>query len=200
MTIATIELEQPQDSDAIEALLDEAFGADRHKKQSYRYRHMTAPVGELCLVAREGERLVGTVRHWPVTIVGDKGMTPALLLGPIGVLAVRRNNRIGDRLMRESLRRAFDLGHGIVLLVGDLSYYGRFGFRPAAPRGITMPGEQPHRLQVLELQADALNAVSGDLWPVKSVAARTKVRLRKAPAKKSGGAGAPPLMKGRYGT
>ena len=137
-------------------MLDEAFGADRHKKQSYRYRHMTAPVGELCLVAREGERLVGTVRHWPVTIVGDKGMTPALLLGPIGVLAARRNNRIGDRLMRESLRRAFELGHSIVLLVGDLSYYGRFGFRPAAPRGITMPGEQPHRLQVLELQADAL--------------------------------------------
>ena len=199
MTTATIELEQPQDNAAIEALLDEAFGADRHRKQSYRFRHMTAPVGELCLVAREGDRVVGTVRHWPVTIVGDQRMTPALLLGPIGVAADRRNNRIGDRLMRESLRRAFELGHAIVLLVGDLSYYGRFGFRPAAPRGITMPGEQPHRLQLLELQTGAQDGVSGDLWPVKSVAARTKVRVRKAPAKKSG-AGASSMMKGRYGT
>ena len=200
MTTATIDLEQPQDAPAIEALLDEAFGADRHRKQSYRFRHMTAPVGELCLVAREGERLVGTVRHWPVTIVGDKRMTPALLLGPIGVAADRRNNRIGDRLMRESLRRAMELGHGIVLLVGDLSYYGRFGFRPAALRGITMPGEQPHRLQLLELQAGLLDGVSGDLWPVKSVAARSKVRVRKPPARKGSNAVAHPMKKGRYGT
>ncbi len=200
MTTATIDLEQPQDAPAIEALLDEAFGADRHRKQSYRFRHMTAPVGELCLVAREGERLVGTVRHWPVTIVGDQRMTPALLLGPIGVAADRRNNRIGDRLMRESLRRALELGHAIVLLVGDLSYYGRFGFRPAASRGITMPGEQPHRLQLLELQAGSLEGVSGDLWPVKSVAARAKVRVRKPPARKGSNAAAQPMKKGRYGT
>ena len=200
MTTVTIELEQPQDTAAIEALLDEAFGPDRHRKQSYRFRQMTAPVGELCLVAREGGRVVGTVRHWPVTIVGDKRMTAALLLGPIGVAADRRNNHIGDRLMRESLRRALELGHGIVLLVGDLSYYGRFGFRPAAPRGITMPGEQPHRLQLLELQAGALDGVSGDLWPVKSVAGRAKARVRKVPAKKSGEAEASPLNKGRYGT
>lgn len=200
MTNATIELEQPQDAAAIEALLDEAFGADRHRKQSYRFRQMTVPAGELCLVAREGERLVGTVRNWPVTIVGDERMTPALLLGPIAVAADRRNIRIGDRLMRESLRRAFDIGHAIVLLVGDLSYYGRFGFRPAVLRGITMPGEQPHRLQVLELQAGSLDGVAGDLWPVKSVAGRAKVRVRKAPARKSGKAEASPLMKRRFGT
>jgi predicted N-acetyltransferase YhbS len=199
MTDTTIELEQPQDNAAIDALLDEAFGADRHRKQSYRYRHMTAPVGELCLVVREDDRLVATVRHWPVTIVGDDKMTPALLLGPIAVAADRRNVRIGDRLMREGLRRALELGHNIVLLVGDLSYYGRFGFRPAALRGITMPGEQPHRLQLLELQAGSLEGVSGDLWPVKSVASRTKVRVRRSSAKKGGATGAPPL-KIRYGT
>jgi hypothetical protein len=84
--------------------------------------------------------------------------------------------------------------------VGDLSYYGRFGFRPAAPRGITMPGEQPHRLQLLELQSEALDGVSGDLWPVKSVARRAKVKVRRGAAKKSGEAEASPLMKGRYGT
>jgi predicted N-acetyltransferase YhbS len=180
---ATIELEQPHDAPAIELLLDEAFGVDRHNKQSYRYRRLTGPVPELCLVAREGGRLVGTVRHWPVTIVGDQRMTPALLLGPIGVAADRRSLKIGDRLMRESLRRALDLGYAIVLLVGDLSYYGRFGFRPAAARGIDMPGEQPHRLQVLELQPGALEGVAGDLWPVQSQSERKKARANR-PAKK----------------
>jgi predicted N-acetyltransferase YhbS len=197
---ATIELEQPQDAPAIELLLDEAFGDDRHKKQSYRYRRLIGPVAELCLVAREAGRLVGTVRHWPVTIVGDQRMTPALLLGPIGVAADRRSLKIGDRLMRESQRRALELGHAIVLLVGDLSYYGRFGFRPAAAHGIGMPGEQPHRLQVLELQAGALDGVAGDLWPVRSESAVKKPGVRKAASKKSGRAMAPPLRSRRYGT
>ena len=179
----TIELEQPHDAPAIELLLDEAFGVDRHNKQSYRYRRLTGPVAGLCLVARESGRLVGTVRHWPVTIVGDRRMTPALLLGPIGVAADRRSLKIGDRLMRESQRRALELGHAVVLLVGDLSYYGRFGFRPAAARGIDMPGEQPHRLQVLELQPGALDGVTGDLWPVQSQAERKRARADK-PTKK----------------
>src|SRR5258706_11603045 len=108
----TIELEQPNDASAIELLLDEAFGVNRHNKQSYRYRRLSAPVAGLCLVAREGDRLVATVRQWPVTIVGDRRMTPALLLGPIGVAADRRSLRIGDRLMRESLRQALELGYG----------------------------------------------------------------------------------------
>jgi len=199
MTV-TIELEQPNDAAAIELLLDEAFGVDRHNKQSYRYRRLTGPVAGLCLVAREAGHLVGTVRHWPVTIVGDRRMTSALLLGPIGVAADRRSRRIGDRLMRESQRRALELGYAIVLLVGDLSYYGRFGFRSAAAHGIGMPGEQPHRLQVLELQAGALDGVAGDLWPVRSETAVKKPGARKAASKKSVRAVAPPLRSRRYGT
>jgi predicted N-acetyltransferase YhbS len=179
MTV-TIDIEQPEDAPAIEALLDEAFGPDRMRKQSYRFRSGVAPIGELCLVARDQDRLVGTIRYWPIAIVGEGGIRPALLLGPVGVAADRRNERIGDKLMRESLLKADGLGLGIVLLVGDLSYYGRFGFRPAAPHGIRMPGEQPQRLQVLELETGALTGVSGDLWPAKRrpLARKAKPRPR----------------------
>ncbi len=175
MTVA-IEFEQPEDAPAIEVLLDEAFGPERLRKQSYRYRAGVAPVGELCLVARDRGRLVGTVRYWPVVIVGEPGIKPALLLGPIGVAADRRSEGVGETLMRESLRRAEELHFGIVLLVGDLSYYGRFGFHPAAPYGIRMPGERPERLQLLELEPGALARVSGDLWPAQR---RPLVRKRK---------------------
>ena len=174
-----IEPERPGDAPAIEALLDEAFGADRHKKQSYRFRQHVGPIEALSLVARDGERVVGTIRQWPLVIAGTAPasmpvMTPALLLGPIGVAADRRNERIGDRLMRESLRLADELGHGIVLLVGDLSYYGRFGFRAAAAHGLFMPGEDPRRLQVLELEPGALGGVAGDLWPIQPKPARSR--------------------------
>jgi predicted N-acetyltransferase YhbS len=166
-----IEPERPGDEPAIEALLDEAFGADRHKKQSYRFRQHVGPIEALSLTARDGERVVGTIRQWPLVIAGTAPsgaprMIAALLLGPIGVAADRRGERIGDRLIRESLRLADELGHGIVLLVGDLSYYGRFGFRSAAAHGLFMPGEDPRRLQVLELDPGALAGVSGDLWPI----------------------------------
>ena len=164
--LVSIEAEGPANSAAIEALLDEAFGADRHKKQSYRFRQHVGPVEALCLVARDRGRVVGTIRQWPVAITGAPAGTSALLLGPIGVAADRRKERIGDRLMRESLRLADELGFAIVLLVGDLSYYGRFGFRAAAAHGLFMPGEDPRRLQVLELEPGALAGVSGDLWPV----------------------------------
>jgi len=166
-----IEPEQPGDSPAIEVLLDEAFGPDRLKKQSYRFRQHVGPVEALSLIARDGKRLVGTIRQWPVVIAGTAPssppkMTAALLLGPIGVASDRRGERIGERLMRESLRLADELGYGIVLLVGDLSYYGRFGFRAAAAHGLFMPGEDPRRLQVLELESGALAGIAGDLWPI----------------------------------
>ncbi|HSY85015.1 MAG TPA: N-acetyltransferase [Verrucomicrobiae bacterium] len=166
ISLVSIEAEGPGDSPAIEALLDEAFGADRHKKQSYRYRQHVGPVEALSLVARDRGRVVGTIRQWPVAITGAPAGAPALLLGPIGVAADRRKERIGDRLMRESLRLADELGFAIVLLVGELSYYGRFGFRSAAAHELFMPGEDPRRLQVLELEPGALAGVSGDLWPV----------------------------------
>jgi len=166
ISLVSIEAEGPGDSPAIEALLDEAFGADRHKKQSYRFRQHVGPVEALSLVARDRGRVVGTIRQWPVAITGAPAGAPALLLGPIGVAADRRKERIGDRLMRESLRLADELGFAIVLLVGELSYYGRFGFRSAAAHGLFMPGEDPRRLQVLELEPGALAGVSGDLWPV----------------------------------
>ncbi len=174
ISLVSIEPEAPDDAPAIEALLDEAFGADRHKKQSYRFRQHVGPVEALSLVARDRGRVVGTIRQWPVAITGAPAGTLALLLGPIGVAADRRRERIGDRLMRESLRLADELGYAIVLLVGEVSYYGRFGFRAAAAHGLFMPGEDPKRLQVLELDPGALAGVSGDLWPILPKPARTR--------------------------
>ena len=68
-----ITTERPEDGAAIELLLDQAFGANRESKTSYRYRDGVMPVGGLKLVARStapGSRLLGTLRFWPVEIDG----------------------------------------------------------------------------------------------------------------------------------
>ena len=50
----------------------------------------------------------------------------------------------------------------IVLLVGDMPYYGRFGFKPVPPGRIILPGPvDPARLLALELMPSMLEAASG---------------------------------------
>ena len=145
--------EQPADRPAIETLLDFAFGPDRHGKASYAFRRSAAPVHDLCRVAVDAGRLVGTIRYWPIR-VDD---TPALLLGPVGVDPQRRGEGIGRRLIDATLADAAATIPVAVFLVGDLAYYGRHGFVPAAP-AVTMPHENPARLLGRLPDADAL-------WP-----------------------------------
>lgn len=154
-------LETPADTPAIEALLDLAFGPDRLTKRSYHYRRNVARVDALCLVARDPGQpeIVGGIRYWPVTI--GQMATPALLLGPLAIQPARRGTGVGAALMRRSLAMAEAAGHRVVVLVGDLAYYGRFGFSPAHPRGIFMAQEAPERVLATELQPGALEGVVG---------------------------------------
>lgn len=153
---------QPNSDDhaAIEALLDLAFGHDRHKKTSYRFREGVAPLPSLSQVARQDGRLVGTIAYWPVLIGEDEA--PALLLGPVAVEPALRGLGIGVTLIRRTLAKARREGHRIAVLVGDADYYTRFGFKPAEGSGIAMPG-QPDRLMVKALAPGALTGVSGDI-------------------------------------
>lgn len=139
----SIRHEQLADSVAIEELLDLAFGADRRRKTSYRYRDGIAPLTDLCFVAEaEAGLLVGSVRYWPICA----GSTPALLLGPLAIEPSRQGRGVGRALVFHSLDVAVQAGHRLVFLVGDHAYYERFGFDPVPP-GIVMPNESSARLQ-----------------------------------------------------
>jgi len=58
------------------------------------------------------------------------GEQPALLLGPVTVDPPFRSGGIGEALVMKSLGAARAAGHRLVLLVGDMSYYGKMGFLP----------------------------------------------------------------------
>ena len=160
----TITTERPEDGPIIEDLLDTAFGPFRESKVSYRYRAGVAPVDHLKLVARDADdAIIGTIRYWPI-LVGHAAQ-PGLLLGPLAVAPHWQAKGVGATLMRRSLDMAHWARHERVLLVGDYGYYKRFGFRPAAPHGIVMPGENPARLLALPLAAGALDNVAGPIQP-----------------------------------
>ncbi|MBL9033767.1 MAG: N-acetyltransferase [Rhodospirillaceae bacterium] len=150
---------------AVERLYDDVFGPARFHKASYQFRDGVAPVKELSWIALEGdrpERVVGAIKYWPI-LVGETGH-PALLLGPLAIAADKAGKGIGRALMFKTLELAAQLGHDLVLLVGDVDYYKRFGFVPATPFGFVMPGEtRPDRLQVAPLKDDVLGRIAGDL-------------------------------------
>jgi predicted N-acetyltransferase YhbS len=152
---------------AVERLYDDVFGPARFHKASYLFREGVEPVRELSWIALEGDRLVGAIRYWPI-LVGETGH-PALLLGPLAIAQDRAGRGIGRALMFKTLDLAAQLGHDLVLLVGDVDYYKRFGFVPATPYGFVMPGEsRPDRLQVAPLKDNVLGRIAGEVRHIHS--------------------------------
>lgn len=144
--------ERPGDAAAIETLLNSAFGPKRKRKISYRYRLRLSPTAGLSFVAEHNGNIAGTIRHWPILITApDQTQRPALLLGPLAVSSKYRGLGIGALLMDRGLAQARAQGHELVVLVGDLPYYARFGFVPASDLGIVMPYERPERVLALTL-------------------------------------------------
>jgi predicted N-acetyltransferase YhbS len=154
----TIRTERPVDAPAREALLDTAYGAERHRKPSCRLRNGRKPAGGLALVAVERGRIVGTVRLWHIE--AGRGR-PALLLGPLAVHPEAQKRGIGAALTQRALDEAARRGHTAVLLVGDAAYYGRFGFSADKTQALRLSGADPARLLAAELKADALTGAHG---------------------------------------
>jgi predicted N-acetyltransferase YhbS len=149
------------DQPDIDHLLDLSFGLTRRTKTSYRLREGATPVAGLSQVIREaGSGIVGAISYWPLAI-GARG-TPALLLGPLAVHPERQNMGIGRALMAQTLAAAKEAGHRLVVLVGDLPYYERMGFRRVPEGQLLLPGPvDPGRLLYLELAPGSLAEARG---------------------------------------
>ncbi len=174
---------------AVERLYDDVFGPARFHKASYQFRDGVAPVRELSWIALEGgslgkDRVVGAIKYWPI-LVGETGH-PALLLGPLAIAADKAGKGIGRALMFKTLELAAQLGHDLVLLVGDVDYYKRFGFVPATPHGFVMPGEtRPERLQVAPLKDDVLGRIAGELRHLATGLPAVATSTAKRPARRA---------------
>lgn len=125
-------------------------------------REGVPPVQALSLCAVIDERLLGGIRFTAIRIGDAEG---GLLLGPLVVDPAVAGKGFGKALVAEGLMRAKAEGFSLVLLVGDMPYYARFGFEAVPPGQIVLPGPvDPARLLALELLPGALQAAAG---PVK---------------------------------
>ncbi len=92
--------------------------------------------------------------------------TDALLLGPVAVDEAQRGTGLGGRMIRRGLAAATALGHRAVILVGDVPYYGRFGFDAEPARRLILPGPvDTRRFLALALVPGALSRAEGIVRP-----------------------------------
>jgi putative acetyltransferase len=146
----------PGDRDAILKVVKDAFsrsGRDGQKEVNVvidTWRLQAALAG-LELVAVEEGVVVGHV----LGARGDLGGREVPAIAPLAVSPSHQRRGVGTDLMRELLDHADSSGYPLVVLLGDPAYYGRFGFEPSGPLGISYPpiGEGDPHFQVRRLAA-----------------------------------------------
>ncbi|OYX35329.1 MAG: hypothetical protein B7Y99_04010 [Caulobacterales bacterium 32-69-10] len=151
-------LERPQDGPLADDLIDRAFGPGRYAKAAERLREGNHARLDLSLCAWDGQSLVGCARQWPILI----GETPAVFLGPFAVEKAWRSRGLGAALIVRADRLSEAAGEGLTLLVGDMAYFGQFGFSPVEPGRVVLPGPaDPKRILWRAHRDGALDGVGG---------------------------------------
>jgi putative acetyltransferase len=133
--------ERPEDAAGIDALLRAAFPGAAEADLVQRLR----ADGDLALslVAEENGTIIGQVAFVPVALDPDPGYR-IWGLAPISVLPPRQGQGIGSALTKSGLDRAAEAGIGLVLVLGDQNYYGRFGFDTMLAEGIAVAWAGPY--------------------------------------------------------
>lgn len=161
MTRVAVRPEREGDQAAIRAVVAAAFGRSDEADLVDALRASVAWLPGLSLVAAEDEAVVGHVLFTRATIGGAH---PALALAPLAVEPSCQGRGIGGALVRGGLAAARSLGERIVVVLGHPSYYPRFGFEPAVPRGLTSVfarGAHADSFMALALTPGALDGVHG---------------------------------------
>ncbi len=144
----TIQLrhETPDDIAAIEAVTIAAFANAPHTSHTEQFIvRALRDANELALsiVAEEHGQVIGHVALSPVAITdGHRHKAKGWYgLGPISVLPQKQGQGIGAGLMEQALAELRDMQAAGCVLLGEPTYYARFGFQAHA--GLQLPGVPP---------------------------------------------------------
>jgi predicted N-acetyltransferase YhbS len=139
----TIRLETPADASAVNALYDQAFGPGQYAKAASLLRQGNSPLADACMVMEADGALIGACRIWPLRSDGGD----CVLLGPIAIDHSNRHEGMGGALASACLEACDRLGIGVAVLVGDMGFFGRFGFTVVPAGRLTLPAPaDPKRL------------------------------------------------------
>lgn len=156
-----IRAERAEDIDAIRAVNAAAFDGPNEAALVDALREAAAPF--LSLVADDGGEIVGHICFTPVEVERPDGAIVVVAgLAPMAVRPDRQNQGIGSRLVEAGLDECRRAVFPAVVVLGHPAYYPRFGFEPAAPRGLRSDYDVPDPVfMVLELVRGGAAALQG---------------------------------------
>ena len=158
--VIAIRAEQPGDYQRVHEIIALAFGKEDEAVLVDRLRGNVDP--EISLVAVQGDEIVGHIYFSPVR-VGDASRR-AIALAPVAVDPGCQQKAVGSKLCRRGLEECRNLGEPVVFVLGHPTYYPRFGFEPAWPRGLYYKNEGfDPAFFVAELEPDALEGFEGEV-------------------------------------
>lgn len=144
---------QPGDFAGIAEVLLAAFGQDEESTLVKTLRERGEVDFECC--AKVHGEVVGHILFSPLDLVRGEETLRAAALAPLAVLPAWQRRGVGGALVRMGLEFCASRGVPVVAVVGEPSYYGRFGFSGDLGRAVSAPFGFPH-FQVIELESGAL--------------------------------------------
>ena len=156
-------LEAKNDHIEVERLLDLVFTPRRTLLSSYQLRNSANKVNNLSYVIKDySKKVVGSIRFWKIQL--DSHSSRGLLLGPLAVHPIYQSEGLGEKLVSNSIEKAYSENWNWIVLVGDLSYYSKFGFNKHSTHGISIgSGFDNSRLLGLDINGEFLKAAVGSL-------------------------------------
>ena len=149
--------ERPGDGEAIRALHLIAFGQSEEADIVDALRRNGGV--RLSLVATVDGDLVGHILYSPINI---GGRCEGVALGPMAVHPDRQGAGVGAALVAAGNARLANDGCPCVVVLGHAAYYPRFGFAPAAARGVTCQWPVPDDVfMLLVLDESKMRGVLG---------------------------------------
>jgi len=158
----SIRKESLSDFGSIREVNNQAFNQKQEGELVENLRENPDFVPELSLVASDGNKIIGHILFFPVTIVGEKETILSLSLAPLAVLPQYQKKGVGGALIKEGLRIAKEMGYHSVVVLGHPDYYPKFGFQKASNWSIKEPfGAPDEAMMAMELKDNSLRFGGG---------------------------------------
>jgi putative acetyltransferase len=124
--MASIRLEGRGDAPQIRDLLEASFPNDSEADLVDMLRRDGDMV--LSLVAEEDDFVIGHVLFSRLVVETDAGSASAVALAPLAVYTEYQQQGVATRLVREGHACLAAMGETLSVVLGEPSYYGRFGY------------------------------------------------------------------------
>jgi predicted N-acetyltransferase YhbS len=116
--------EKKIDNKKIFLLEENVLGPGRYARPSFRLRENLVCNQRYSKIYCRGQKIIGSIRYFNCKIENREG----LMLGPLIVDQKFKGRGIGKELVNQSIKSINDKKIEFIILIGELDYYGQFGF------------------------------------------------------------------------